>query len=405
MVRSSADDIPLIEALESFGLSGKSVERCEVVLSTLMKRVSASSGVVYFLDSQAESLVPAVVLGSKGLASPLAVERIVVPKGGVGPAAALVAAGAGGRSRRDKPGGMAIYVTRADSCVAVVRLEGGRLELVNGTGLRALRALASLLLVVHNQRTELAPLVADSTALLELEVGRSVRHAAMNHLDLCQAYLREIYVAVRGTDLESAVHLASESLVEVNESLNQLRAPRLELGDEFRSVALRLLWDEAAEILAESIATHRIAARYVGEDVGIDVRRDWFVNVLLNLLSNSIDTFRAQAKYRRERWIELSVCDPSGPEKDISLIYRDNAGGINPAMLKAPPESAGLPIQQLIFERGVTSKQGKGGFGLFLARSILDFHGGSIDLLDYCGGVSFEISLPSERVGSVEHVG
>lgn len=401
MVRLSADESSLIEALESFGLSDRSTERSEVVLSVLMKRVGASRGAVYFRDPRGGSLEPLVVLGSKRLGSPLAVERIVVPASGVGPAAALADAEAGGgRSRRGDLRGMAIYVTKADSCVAIVRLEGGRRELVNETSLRALRALASLLLVVHGQRSEIALQVADSMAMTELEASRSARHEAGNYLDLCQTYLREIWIALRGSEFESAIEHASESLLQVRNSLDRPRTSHWDLGAEVRSAPLRRLWKQATESLAETISTEGIAARYVGADIEIDVREGWFVSVLLNLLTNSIDAFQEQSKRRRERWIELSVRDPGRRGKDISLVYRDNAGGINPATLKGPSESAGLPVQKLIFEPGVTSKQGETGFGLFLVRSILDDHSGSIDLLDYRGGVTFAISLPA-RAGRV----
>ena len=399
MVRLSADDSSLIEALESFGLSVRSTERSKAVLSALKKRVGASRGAVYFRDPRGQSLEPLVVLGSKRLGLPLAVERIAVPASGVGPAAALVDAEVGvGRSRRGGPGGMAVYVTKADSCVALVRLEGGRPELVNETSRRALRALASLLLVVYGQRSEVALQAAEST---ELEVSRSVRHEAANYLDVCQTCLREIWVAVRGSELESAVEQASESLLRVRNLLDRLRAQRLDPGDEVQSVPLRHLWEQATERLGEAMSAQRVVARYVGADIEINVRTVWFVNALLNLLTNSVDAFREQAKHRRERWIELSVGDPGRRAQDVSLVYRDNAGGINPATLKGPPESAGQPVQQLIFEPGVTSKKGGTGFGLFLVRSILDAHGGSIDLLDYRGGVTFAISLPARasRVG------
>ena len=76
------------------------------------------------------------------------------------------------------------------------------------------------------------------------------------------------------------------------------------------------------------------------------------------------------------------------------MVYTDTAGGIDPSTLTVPRSRRDLPLEQLIFEPGVTSKSDGTGFGLWLVRQILNEHRGSIDLLSHRGGVSFAIQLP-----------
>ncbi|MBN9683120.1 MULTISPECIES: MEDS domain-containing protein [unclassified Corallococcus] len=102
--------------------------------------------------------------------------------------------------------------------------------------------------------------------------------------------------------------------------------------------------------------------------------------VVTNLLSNAI-------KYAPGAPVELAV-HASGDR--ATLVVRDGGSGI--------PEEA----QQRVFERFVqlSPKSHAGGFGLglWIVRSIVDSHGGSIHLASRPGeGTTFTVELPSRR--------
>ncbi|WP_158621480.1 MEDS domain-containing protein [Corallococcus aberystwythensis] len=102
--------------------------------------------------------------------------------------------------------------------------------------------------------------------------------------------------------------------------------------------------------------------------------------VVTNLLSNAI-------KYAPGTEVELAV-HPS--KNSATLVVRDGGPGI--------PEEA----QQRVFERFVqlSPKSHAGGFGLglWIVRSIVDAHGGSIQLDSKPGeGTTFKVEFPSQR--------
>jgi signal transduction histidine kinase len=106
--------------------------------------------------------------------------------------------------------------------------------------------------------------------------------------------------------------------------------------------------------------------------------------VVTNLLSNAI-------KYASGTVVELEVRSSEG---HATLVVRDGGPGIS--------EEA----QQRVFERFVqlSPKSHAGGFGLglWIVRSIVDAHGGSIELISRPGeGTTFKVVLPlsAKRVG------
>lgn len=116
------------------------------------------------------------------------------------------------------------------------------------------------------------------------------------------------------------------------------------------------------------------------------------MHAFLNLIMNSIDAFSAYGK-RRNRKIEVRIMPSNYAE--VSLTYTDNAAGIDSSKIYCNGVNSEIPLKELIFQPGITSKKDQGsGFGLYLVRQILTEHGGSIDLISHRNGVQFKIILP-----------
>jgi len=164
----------------------------------------------------------------------------------------------------------------------------------------------------------------------------------------------------------------------VNELLDvsRLRLGRLELHRE--AVELTALVREMASQLAPEGARAGSAVEVVAQD---PVEGQWdrlrIEQVLTNLLSNAF-------KFGQGKPITLTV---SGDAERAVLGVRDGGLGIAPA------------DQQRIFdrfERAVpTNRYGGLGLGLYIARQIVEAHGGGISLVSTPGaGTTFTITLP-----------
>lgn len=107
-----------------------------------------------------------------------------------------------------------------------------------------------------------------------------------------------------------------------------------------------------------------------------------FQQVILNLISNSIDAFEALDKMENFREIKID-CRKSG---DGNLVVQicDNGGGIDPA------------IKETLFSPFITTRGEAGtGIGLYIARLIIEERlNGSIRVENLNGGACFSISLP-----------
>jgi nitrogen-specific signal transduction histidine kinase len=140
-------------ALEAFARAETIAARASAVLQACAERVGATHGAVYFLDLGSGDLVPEVALGTRSLRHALVPERMTIPPTHVGSAEDLTRAEASPDEWSDaESGGLAIYACRADSCVAVVRLDGDVPEPLVRSNKDVLRAIASLLLPIYEQR-------------------------------------------------------------------------------------------------------------------------------------------------------------------------------------------------------------------------------------------------------------
>ena len=128
------------------------------------------------------------------------------------------------------------------------------------------------------------------------------------------------------------------------------------------TLALGRQWRERVEITCQT------------EDLTISARGMQLMQVLENLLTNA-----AQAE---------------GTKRVLVRGYRED----RKAKITVEDDGKGIPAEILprIFERGFTTKQGRGsGLGLFISRAIVERHGGTLTAFSEPGkGARFELTLP-----------
>lgn len=145
------------------------------------------------------------------------------------------------------------------------------------------------------------------------------------------------------------------------------------------------LLDNVLEFLSTELANDRVRIERSGvRDAVVIGDPDLLHQVLMNLLLNAVQALRS---HEGERVVELHA-DATG-DGGIAIIVADNAGGIDDALM------------QRIFDPFVTTKTADSGTGLGLAvaRSIVEEHGGTIEVrnADNRGGrgARFRIILPA----------
>ncbi len=103
------------------------------------------------------------------------------------------------------------------------------------------------------------------------------------------------------------------------------------------------------------------------------------VTVLGNLLENAISSVIQSGK--EERYIRCALFDQSGT---ILVSVRDEGCGISPE------------IMEKIFQKGFSTKQGNGGYGLFKVQQIVSLHGGEVEVHSQKGEYAeFFVTLPT----------
>jgi signal transduction histidine kinase len=237
-----------------------------------------------------------------------------------------------------------------------------------------------------------------SVSITALEVAQSARHEARGRIEDAQALLALARTLAgkpkeREQELKEKLNDIGASLQEIAKAMDKIRDVSKLPARTLAKVSVKQVWQEAIAIVSGKLTTGRVACAPPDKDADIEAYADLLRHAFLNLLLNSIDAFENKVA-RRGRRIDVTI-EPRLEARDIRIRYSDNAGGIDPSKLTVPSEIDGaLPLERLIFEPGVTSKEGGSGYGLFLVRRILDQHKGSIDLIDHRAGVVFEIALP-----------
>ena len=227
----------------------------------------------------------------------------------------------------------------------------------------------------------LSALRADFVSLVSHEL-----RAPMASIIGCATTLRERWRELQPGQRESFLALISEETTRLSALIGDvLDTSRIEAGTftyVFTDVDLGEVVRETAAMVA--LGHDEVTLRAAVKDRLPPVRgdRERLRQLFLNLLTNA-------AKYTvAGDEIEVSAGSTNG---FVTVSVRDHGPGI-------PPEQ-----QALVFEKfgrhnpGGKSKPGAG-LGLFIARSIAEAHGGSLELVSQTGaGATFTVRLPARR--------
>lgn len=235
-------------------------------------------------------------------------------------------------------------------------------------------------------------------------LAQSARHEAKRHLDNAQKRLNLTLRALSGKPTRivspaEEIQTISLALKTARESLDKMKTNSLVNADQapVRRDLKSLLSSAQAQILGQ-LEELDVSLGLPDKGSYVQVIPEAVSLAFLYLLENSLNAFDSTKSKKGNRRIDIRTRPRQTGEEFLTVVYSDNATGIDPRRLTIPPELRRMPWQQALFERGVSGSGGTG-FGLYITRVLLEQAGGgskgSIELLEHTGGrVVFEIRLP-----------
>jgi signal transduction histidine kinase len=296
------------------------------------------------------------------------------------------------------------------SFAAAIEYEYSDLEIYS---LRALANLAGVALDAAQLADRAAELQFDDGRLMQATLANEVvvatRHSMSDQLEIvggARSSLLEIIVPLtdrnRGTRLTRKdidyLKFQAESLdiahAEMNKIMDTIRVSQRELLPEANKVVVGEVWQRAKESFSFRINRARLSRVDcdLSPHVAITGSEDWLRIVFMHLLLNSLDAFdRPFAKGRRDIVLRLE----ERRADQIRFRYHDTAGGIIPRELvrRGTPLTEKTDVRKVVFERFVSSKEKGTGLGLASCRAALETMSGSIELIDWRKGITFDILL------------
>ena len=237
-----------------------------------------------------------------------------------------------------------------------------------------------------------------SVAIGITEVAQSARHEVKNFLQVAQTRLKHIHDLTKESsrsDLRAICEdseAVSQQLQKALAAIEKIKAATKPPKRELAVVDIAALWTEAFDTVGGRIASNQITYSIKGKAQTVGYP-EFLRHAFLHFLYNSIEAF-IERGIKRGRHISVQIDLQGKSANNLSVRYTDTAGGIDPSSLR-PPLPPGQKLNNYIFEKEVTSKPDGSGYGLFLVRRIIqNYHKGSVELIDYRGGVVFEIELP-----------
>jgi signal transduction histidine kinase len=217
------------------------------------------------------------------------------------------------------------------------------------------------------------------------ELAAAIAHELNQPLFALGNYAR---VCVAMIDQGAPESTLRETLAKVAQEVQRAGEVLRRLREFFRSGASRRERLSLAVLVddASAAAAHGAAQREVTIDVAhasglapVDVDRVQMAMVLRNLLDNAVDALSSSLRPLRR----IRVSTFAGEAGSVVCEVSDNGPGI-------PPEIAGR-----LFAPFTTTKADGMGFGLQISRSIVEAHGGHLELVESRGaGATFRLTLP-----------
>jgi hypothetical protein len=255
----------------------------------------------------------------------------------------------------------------------------------------------------HLAQEKLMQYSSFNVSMTAVDVAQAARHEARGIVEDSHTAIANILLPLRTPSKEN-IQKAKEKVEELDEhlfgitrSLEKIKAATKPPQRELTTVSVPAVWREAFAMMAGRLDNYRIRPKIFGPKVTAEAYKDFLRNAFLQLILNSIDAFKDRKKMG-DREIVVTIDPQSESARDIKIRYMDNATGIDCSKLQYPAEvDKTTPLEELIFYAGVTSKDPRAGYGLYLVRKILTDHKGSINLVSHRNGVVFDIDLPKRQ--------
>lgn len=165
--------------------------------------------------------------------------------------------------------------------------------------------------------------------------------------------------------------------------ITSLRAIFMNAPAKWTNVDASVLINKALSLVTRELEDSHIQLKLtLTEGLQISISEEEILQVLLNLLINSIDALKGQAENLEK--IIVIVSRQQGDQVQITIS--DNGPGIS------------KEIEAVLFEILSTTKESGMGIGLWLSRYIVERHEGQLAYVpSQHGGATFTISLPISR--------
>lgn len=263
--------------------------------------------------------------------------------------------------------------------------ETGRLDRFSGD-----REVESLTEAINRMLSEIESRqknVARSSRLVALGTMLSgVAHELNNPLSnistSCQILLEEIG-EIDAAEARELLELIDGQVLRAQRIVDALLDFARDRQFERRNEALRPLADEALLLLRNELASEPPIELRIPPDLGIDVDRQRFQQVLLNLLKNAVDAAGPNGHV-----ILTARAEGEGDGRGVTVTVEDDGPGI---------DASALPR---IFDPFYSTKPvGAGtGLGLFVVHEIVTQHGGSVTVdSETDAGCRFRVHIPARE--------
>jgi signal transduction histidine kinase len=237
--------------------------------------------------------------------------------------------------------------------------------------------------VTLENEKKLKSLQSQERFLLLSQITGGIAHEINNPLSIIVGYAENIQSLAEEKSVEhnryfndaEKILKATERAASIIKSLRRLS--RDGSLDPFEPMPIKTLIRENFTYFKSQLMGAGIRTEIEGDDPVVFCQPGEISQVLLNLISNSIDAIENLP----EKWIRVRVTQL---EEQIQITFTDSGKGI------------AENIQKKIMEPFFTTKEvGKGtGLGLSMSNSIVEAHGGSFSLDTQSVHTSFVISLP-----------
>jgi C4-dicarboxylate-specific signal transduction histidine kinase len=185
------------------------------------------------------------------------------------------------------------------------------------------------------------------------------------------------YLTQRAPGALSRIEAGVRRIADTARSLSALSEPALAEGE---TADIQSCLERALTLLSANIRHVTVVKVSITAPIAVRMMPRDLADVLLNVLLNAIESVTAAGHRGKTGLIEVQA---EAHDDAVILDVADNGVGILPAH------------QARIFDPTFSTKPGRRGRGLSIARDVLRSHDGSIELIPVSAGAHFRLTLPA----------